>query len=57
MLPVYYCAVFAHARSFADTRLNVMMALVFLWGARLTFNFACVEIANISSDGDSKASA
>ena len=40
IIPVVYVAVFATAARFADTRLDVMLALVVLWGARLTFNFA-----------------
>ena len=39
IVPVAYTAVFAGAADFDDTRLNVMLALVTLWGARLTFNF------------------
>jgi steroid 5-alpha reductase family enzyme len=40
LVPVAYVAVFAGAAGFADARLNVMLVLVALWGARLTFNFA-----------------
>ncbi|GAA1808632.1 DUF1295 domain-containing protein [Luedemannella flava] len=40
VIPVVYVAVFAGSAGFADARLNVMLALVALWGARLTFNFA-----------------
>ncbi|QWF85258.1 DUF1295 domain-containing protein [Amycolatopsis sp. CA-230715] len=40
VVPVVYVAVFAGAAGFADARLDLMLALVFLWGARLTFNFA-----------------
>ncbi|MDI1462893.1 DUF1295 domain-containing protein [Catellatospora sp. KI3] len=40
IVPVVYVAVFAAAADFGDTRLNVLTALVLLWGARLTFNFA-----------------
>jgi len=40
LVPIGYVAVFAGAADFRDTRLNVMLALVALWGARLTFNFA-----------------
>ncbi len=38
--PVGYVWVFAGFAGLADARLNVMAALVTLWGARLTFNFA-----------------
>ncbi len=38
--PVAYAWVFAAGASFANPRLNVMAALITLWGARLTFNFA-----------------
>lgn len=38
--PVVYVGVFAAAAGFADPRLNLMAALVALWGIRLTFNFA-----------------
>lgn len=40
VVPIAYMAVFAGNAGFADTRLNVMLVLVALWGARLTFNFA-----------------
>lgn len=40
IVPIAYVAVFAGAAGFADTRLNVLLALVTLWGIRLTFNFA-----------------
>ncbi|MET0975549.1 MAG: DUF1295 domain-containing protein [Leifsonia sp.] len=38
--PVVYVWVFAAAAGFSDPRLLIMAALVTLWGARLTFNFA-----------------
>jgi steroid 5-alpha reductase family enzyme len=40
IVPVVYLAVFAAAAGFADARLDTMFALVLVWGARLTFNFA-----------------
>ncbi len=40
VIPVVYMAVFAAAEGFADVRLNLVLVLVFAWGARLTFNFA-----------------
>lgn len=40
IVPVAYLAVFAAGAGFADARLDVMLALVALWGARLTVNFA-----------------
>ena len=40
IIPIVYAWVFAGAANWADVRLNVMAALVTLWGARLTFNFA-----------------
>ncbi|HWM34091.1 MAG TPA: DUF1295 domain-containing protein [Pseudolysinimonas sp.] len=40
IVPVAYVWVFAIAAGLADVRLDVMAALVTLWGARLTFNFA-----------------
>jgi len=40
IVPVAYVGIFAGAAGFADARLDVMFALVALWGARLTFNFA-----------------
>lgn len=40
IVPAVYVWVFAAYAGFSDMRLNVMTALVTLWGARLTFNFA-----------------
>jgi steroid 5-alpha reductase family enzyme len=40
LIPIAYVGVFADAADFADARLNLMLALVTLWGLRLTFNFA-----------------
>jgi steroid 5-alpha reductase family enzyme len=40
IVPIVYMAVFAGAAGFRDVRLDTMLALVVLWGARLTFNFA-----------------
>jgi steroid 5-alpha reductase family enzyme len=40
IVPTAYVAVFAAAAGFADARLDTMLGLVALWGARLTFNFA-----------------
>ena len=40
IIPVVYLWVFAYAASFSNLRLNLMVLLVTLWGARLTFNFA-----------------
>jgi steroid 5-alpha reductase family enzyme len=40
LIPIPYLAVFAVSAHFRDARLDVMFALVVLWGARLTFNFA-----------------
>ena len=40
LVPIVYVAVFAGAAHFGDARLDVMLALVAAWGARLTFNFA-----------------
>jgi len=40
IVPVVYVWVFAAATALQDARLVVMAALVTLWGARLTFNFA-----------------
>lgn len=40
IVPVPYTAWFAWQTGFGDLRLTVMTALVALWGARLTFNFA-----------------
>ncbi len=39
-MPVAYVWVFAGAAGLADARLNLIAALVTLWGIRLTFNFA-----------------
>lgn len=38
--PALYAIHFAAHARFDDTRLNVMAALITLWGARLTFNYA-----------------
>jgi len=38
--PVVYCLIVAFGTDFASPRVNLMTALVLLWGARLTFNFA-----------------
>ncbi len=38
--PPVYCLLVASAAGFDSARLNIMAALVTLWGARLTFNFA-----------------
>lgn len=38
--PVLYCLLVASANDFSSARVNLMTALVFLWGARLTFNYA-----------------
>jgi len=38
--PVFYTWVFAAYAGLANARLDVMAALVTLWGARLTYNFA-----------------
>ena len=38
--PPVYCLMVANAGGFDSTRVNLMTALVVLWGARLTFNFA-----------------
>ena len=38
--PPVYVAVFAGATGFSDPRLNLMLLLTALWGARLTWNFA-----------------
>ena len=38
--PVVYCILVAGASDFDSGRINLMTALVFLWGARLTFNYA-----------------
>jgi steroid 5-alpha reductase family enzyme len=40
IIPVAYVAIFAAKAGFDDVRLDVMLGLVALWGARLTFNFA-----------------
>jgi steroid 5-alpha reductase family enzyme len=40
IVPVVYVWIFAANAGFADGRLDVMAALVTLWGARLTYNFA-----------------
>lgn len=40
IVPVVYVAVFWAGSGFTDPRLALMTALVALWGARLTFNFA-----------------
>ncbi|GHF60816.1 steroid 5-alpha reductase family enzyme [Amycolatopsis bartoniae] len=40
LVPIAYVAVFAAGAGFADARLDVLLVLVALWGARLTFNFA-----------------
>jgi steroid 5-alpha reductase family enzyme len=40
LLPIGYTGIFAAFAGFADIRLDVMFALVVLWGARLTFNYA-----------------
>jgi len=40
IVPVVYVAVFWIASGFTDARLTMMTALVALWGARLTYNFA-----------------
>ena len=40
IVPVVYVWVFAAAAGLADARLDLMAALVTLWGIRLTFNFA-----------------
>lgn len=38
--PGVYCLIVAAGTDFASPRVNLMTALVVLWGARLTFNFA-----------------
>ena len=38
--PVLYCLLVAGANEFSSARVNLMTVLVFLWGARLTFNYA-----------------
>jgi steroid 5-alpha reductase family enzyme len=40
IMPVIYVWIVAIAAGLSDARLDVMAALVTLWGARLTFNFA-----------------
>jgi steroid 5-alpha reductase family enzyme len=40
IIPVAYVWIFAGAAGLANARLDVMAALVTIWGARLTFNFA-----------------
>jgi steroid 5-alpha reductase family enzyme len=40
LVPIAYLGVFAAEADFGDARLNLMLALVTLWGSRLTFNFA-----------------
>jgi steroid 5-alpha reductase family enzyme len=40
LVPIGYTGIFAGFAGFTDTRLDVMFALVALWGARLTFNNA-----------------
>jgi steroid 5-alpha reductase family enzyme len=40
IIPVVYVWIFAGSLGLANTRLDVMAALVTVWGARLTFNFA-----------------
>ena len=40
IVPLAYMACFAGAAGFSDPRLNIMFAVVVIWGARLTFNFA-----------------
>jgi steroid 5-alpha reductase family enzyme len=40
VVPIVYAWVFASGAGFSDMRLNVIAALITLWGARLTFNFA-----------------
>jgi steroid 5-alpha reductase family enzyme len=40
LVPLAYMAVYAGAAGFDDARLDVMLAVVVVWGARLTFNFA-----------------
>ncbi len=38
--PAIYCLLVTFEADFESTRINLMTALVVLWGARLTFNFA-----------------
>lgn len=40
LIPLVYTGILAGAAGFDDTRLDVVFALVTLWGLRLTFNFA-----------------
>lgn len=40
IVPVVYVWVFAASAGLTDVRLDVMAAIVTIWGARLTFNFA-----------------
>ena len=40
LIPIAYLTVFAAHAGFRDARLDTMLGLVALWGARLTFNFA-----------------
>ena len=40
LAPIGYAGIFAGRGGFADARLDVMFALIALWGLRLTFNFA-----------------
>lgn len=40
LVPIAYAGVFAAGAGFADARLDLVLALVALWGIRLTFNFA-----------------
>ena len=40
LIPIVYAWVFAGGEGFTNPRLNLMAALITLWGARLTFNFA-----------------
>ena len=40
VVPIVYAWVWAGGKDFTDLRLNLMAALITLWGARLTFNFA-----------------
>lgn len=40
LLPPLYVTWFAWTEDFADARVDLMLALSWLWGARLTFNFA-----------------
>ena len=40
LCPPAYCLIVAAGTDFASPRVNLMTALVVLWGARLTFNFA-----------------